>query len=133
MNTEERERRQRIWKLLTYEDQTYTEVVETVADEFEVDPDTVEEDIKNIDKWLYKLDVYRDVQGISLLAELRDNRRRLHQLAEILDEQGEFAEERKIRAEINRSINMERHLADSTLAVRRVSLEDEDLLDEMGL
>lgn len=45
-------------------------MVETAANEFKVDTETVEEDIQDIDKWLYKLDVYRDVQGISLLAEL---------------------------------------------------------------
>lgn len=129
MNAEDRERRQRIRELLTYEDYTYSEVIETVADEFEEDEETIEDEIQNIKKWLPKLDVFRDVQGITLLAELRENRRRLHQMAEAVHEQEEFVEERKIRSEINRSINMERYLADSTLTVRKGSHEHEDLFD----
>lgn len=132
MNTEERERRQRIWELLTYEDHTYTEVIETVADEFEEDEETVEADIQNIGEWLPRLDVFRDVQGIALLAELRENRRKLHQMAETVHEREEYTEERKIRSEINRSINMERYLADSTLRVAKESHEYEDILDEIA-
>lgn len=131
MNTEDRERRQRIWELLTYEDHTYSEVIETVADEFEEDEETVEEDIQDIEKWLPKLDVFRDVQGIALLAELRRNRRKLHRMAEAVHEQEEYAEERKIRSEINRSINMERYLADSTLSVKKRSHEYEEIFEEM--
>lgn len=131
MNTEDHERRQRIWELLTYEDHTYSEVIETVADEFGEDEERVEKEIENIGKWLHKLDVFRDAPGITLLAELRENRRRLHQMAKTVHEQEEFVEERKIRSEINRSINMERHLANSTLTVRKKSHEYEDLFDDV--
>lgn len=131
MNTKDHERRQRIWELLTYEGHTYSEVIETVADEFGEDEETVEEEIENVRKWLPKLDVFRDTPGITLLAELRENRRRLHQMAKTAHEQEEFAEELKIRSEINRSINMERYLADSTLTVTKKSHEYEDLLNDM--
>lgn len=107
-------------------------MIETVADEFEEDEETVEADIQNIGQWLHRLDVFRHVQGIALLAELRENRRKLHQMAETVHEREGYTEERKIRSEINRSINMERHLADSTLRVAKGSHKYEDLLEEMA-
>jgi hypothetical protein len=125
MNAEEYERRQRIWEVLTYEDLTYTEILETVANEFEVNEKTVEDDIQKVHMWLPELDILRDVQGMSLLAELRENRRRLYQMAETAYEQEEFTDELKIRSEINRSINMERYMADSSLGVKRVSSKAE--------
>jgi hypothetical protein len=73
MNAEEYERRQRIWEVLTYEDLTYTEILETVANEFEVNEKTVEDDIQKVHMWLPELDILRDVQGMSLLAELRES------------------------------------------------------------
>lgn len=89
-----------------------------------VDEDTVEDDIQNVHRWLPKLDIFRDVQGVSLLAELRENRRRLYQMVETACDQ-EFPDELKIRSEINRSINMERHMADSSMGVIRRSSKDE--------
>jgi replicative DNA helicase len=53
------------------------------------------------------------------------NRRRLYQMAETAYEQEEFTDELKIRSEINRSINMERYMADSSLGVKRVSSKAE--------
>jgi hypothetical protein len=46
-------------------------------------------------------------------------------MAETAYEQEEFTDELKIRSEINRSINMERYMADSSLGVKRVSSKAE--------
>lgn len=125
MRAEDHERRQRIWELLVYEDPALREVIETITDEFDTSRETVEDDLNSIDEWLPKLDLFREVQGVSLLAELRQNRQRLYEMAEEARDQDELVEERKIRAEINRSLNMERHLSDSSLNTTPMNEVDE--------
>lgn len=115
MKAEDHERRRRIWELLVYEDSALTDVIETITEEFETSRETVEADVDSIDEWLPKLDLFRQVPGVALLAELRQNRQRLYEMAEEARDDEELVEERKIRAEINRSLNMERHLSDSSL------------------
>lgn len=115
MKAEDHERRRRIWELLVYEDPALTDVIKTITEEFETSRETVEADLDSIDEWLPKLDLFRQVQGVALLAELRQNRQRLYEMAGEARDDDELVEERKIRAEINRSLNMERYLSDSSL------------------
>lgn len=115
MKAEDHERRRRIWELLVYEDPALTDVIKTITEEFETSKQTVEADLDSIDEWLPKLDLFREVQGVALLAELRQNRQRLYEMAGEARDDDELVEERKIRAEINRSLNMERYLSDSSL------------------
>ncbi|MFC6905853.1 hypothetical protein [Halalkalicoccus tibetensis] len=68
MKLEEHERRRRIRELLIYEDTTPFRIVETIAGEFDVSDETVENDFKTVDDWIPKLDLLREVQGMSLLA-----------------------------------------------------------------
>lgn len=115
MDVETHDRRRRIRELLIYEDVTPSEIIDTITEEFATDRETIENDLDTVADWLYELDLLRDVQGISLLAELRRNRQRLHRMADDANAQGELTEERKIRAEINRSISLERQISDSSL------------------
>lgn len=131
MRAEDHERRQRIWELLVYEDPALTDVIETITDEFETSRETVEADLNSIDEWLPKLDLFREVQGVALLAELRQNRQRLYEMAAEARDDDELVQERKIRAEINRSLNMERHLTDSSLNTAPTDEVDELIEQEL--
>lgn len=119
MDPEVHERRRRIWRLLVEDDLALGEIIETVADDFDTAPETIEEDLETIDDWLPELDLLREVPGIALLAEVRQNRQRLHQMAEQAHEQDDLTQERKIRSEINRSLNIERQLSNSDLTITR--------------
>lgn len=125
MNPEEHERRRRIWQLLTQDDRSLREIIEVVADDFDTAPKTVEEDLETIEEWLPELDLLREVPSISLLAKLRQNRQQLHQMAEQAHEQDDLVQERQIRSEINRSLNIERQLSDSELQITRTRSDDE--------
>lgn len=70
-------------------------VVADLAAAFDVDEETLQDDVDTIDEWLPRLDITRDVGGISLLAEVRSNRQELHQLADQAREPDEWVEERK--------------------------------------
>lgn len=131
MDPEVHERRRRIWRLLVEDDLALGEIIETVADDFDTAPETIEEDLETIDDWLPELDLLREVPGIALLAEVRQNRQRLHQMAEQAHEQDDLTQERKIRSEINRSLNIERQLSNSDLKITRTPPSElEDILDE---
>lgn len=131
MDPEVHERRRRIWRLLVEDDLALGEIIETVADDFDTAPETIEEDLETIDDWLPELDLLREVPGVALLAEVRQNRQRLHQMAEQAHEQDDLTQERKIRSEINRSLNIERQLSNSDLKITRTpSPEFEELLDQ---
>ncbi|QCS42028.1 hypothetical protein [Natrinema versiforme] len=90
-------------------------VVPEIAAEFDVEEATVTEDIALISEWLPRLDEFRDIHGITLLRELRANRQQLHQLADRARDDDDLTQERKIREEINRSINFERQLHEGDL------------------
>ncbi|WP_336361944.1 hypothetical protein [Halalkalicoccus salilacus] len=120
MDPEVHERRRRIWRLLVEDDLALGEIIETVADDFDTAPETIEEDLETIDDWLPELDLLREVPGIALLAEVRQNRQRLHQMAEQAHEQDDLTQERKIRSEINRSLNIERQLGNSDLKITHI-------------
>jgi predicted DNA-binding protein YlxM (UPF0122 family) len=132
MDPEVHERRRRIWRLLVEDDLSLNEIIETVIEDFETTPETIEEDLESLGEWLPELDLLREVPGIALLAEIRQNRQRLHQMAERADEQEDLVQERKIRSEINRSLNIERQLANSKLqTIRTPSPGIEDMLEDI--
>ena len=131
MDPEEHERRRRIWQLLVEDDLSLGEIIETVADDFDTDPETVEADLETIDDWLPELDLLRDIPGIALLAEIRQNRQRLHQMAERARDQDDLVQERKIRSEINRSLNIERQLGTSDMQTTRTSTDIDNILDDI--
>ena len=100
-------------------------IIADLAEEFDVDEAALEDDLETITEWLPKLDTVRNAGGISALAELRANRQQLHQLAQQAREQGDISEERKIREEINDSLNLERRLRESSTDVVRTDTEAE--------
>lgn len=132
MDPEVHKRRRQIWRLLVEDDLALGEIIETVADDFDTAPETIEEDLETIDDWLPELDLLREVPGIALLAEVRQNRQRLHQMAEQAHEQDDLTQERKIRSEINRSLNIERQLSNSDLTITRTpSPGVEEMLEDI--
>lgn len=132
MEPETHERRRRIWELLVQEDHSVPELIETVAEEFNTAPDTVEEEVETIDDWLHELDLLRRVSGISLLAELQQNRQQLHQMARQARDEEDLVQERKIRAEINRSLNIERQLNEDSTKIRHIERDFNDLMDDLS-
>ena len=124
MDPEVHKRRRQIWRLLVEDALALGEIIETVADDFDTAPETIEEDLETINNWLPELDLLREVLGVALLAEVRRNRQRLHQMAEQAHEQDDLVQERKIRSEINRSLNIERQLGNSSFGITRTPLPD---------
>ena len=123
MTPTERARRTRIWERYILRGESREEVVSEIAAEFDVDEATVHEDLTSITHWLPRLDELRDMSGIALFMELRANRQQLHQLADQARDTGELTQERKVREEINRSINFERQLLDSDLKTELTTSE----------
>ena len=107
------------------------DVISEIAADFDVDEATVAEDIASIDEWLPELDTFHEGSGIALLVELRANRQQLHQLADQARDDEDLTQERKVREEINRSINFERQLHDASLKTRPSHSGIDDLLKEM--
>ena len=129
MTPEERARRQQLWQRHLKNGEDRETVIADLAAEFEVAEQTLEEDLDTIDEWLPRLDVLRNVGGISLLAELRANRQHLHQLADDARDADDLTEERKVREEINRSLNLERRMREGPVTTTKsdATLELEEL------
>lgn len=123
MDDNERTRRQALWERHLLMGEPRETVITELTAEYDVDEATVEDDLETITEWLPKLDPLRDAGGISALAELRANRQQLHQLAQQAREEGDITEERKIREEINDSLNLERRLRESSTDVVRTDSE----------
>jgi hypothetical protein len=123
MTTTDQARRKRIWERHVLRGEPREEVVPEIATEFGVDEVTVEEDLVSIDDWLPKLDEFRKMSGIALVVELRANRQQLHQLADQARDDEEITQERKIRQEINRSINFERQLHEADMKTKPTSAD----------
>ena len=131
MTASDRARRTRLWERYVLRGEPREEVIADLAAEFDVDEATIIEDIDSIDEWLPELDVYHEASGIALLVELRANRQQLHQLADQARDDDDLTQERKVREEINRSINFERQLHDASLKTKPRKTGIDDLLDEM--
>lgn len=123
-------RREELWKRYVLFGEPREEVVADVAADFDVTPETIADDLQGIDAWLPELDVRRDVTGISLLAELRVNRQRLHQLAHDANSEEDITAERQIREEINRSLDLERRLLEGSVTTQIDELDQ--LMSELG-
>jgi hypothetical protein len=129
MDLEERTRRGRLWRRHVVRGEPLDELLPELSDELGVDEDVLEKDIETIDEWLPQLDLLRKRAGVSLLGELRLNRQALNRLADQARDKGDLTGERKIRQEINRSINIERSLHEDSL---RTEMSDENIfLDKM--
>lgn len=125
MNENERTRRQTLWERHLLMGEPRDTVVAELATEYDVDEATIEEDLETIIEWLPKLDPLREVGGVAALAELRANRQHLHELAHHARKAGDITEERKIREEINDSLNLERRLRESSTNVVRTDSDIE--------
>lgn len=130
MPSSERARRTRLWERYILRGEPRETVVPEIAAEFDVDEATVAEDIATITDWLPRLDESRDISGIALLQELRANRQQLHQLADRARDDEDLTQERKIREEINRSINFERQLHEGDL--KTALSADDKTIDELA-
>lgn len=133
MPPSERARRTQLWKRYILHGEPRESVIPDIAAEFDVDEATVIEDIASIDEWLPRLDEARKISGIALLQELRANRQQLHQLADRARDDDDLTQERKIREEINRSINFERQLHEADLKTKLSSSDKtiEELADSL--
>ena len=115
MDPEERTRRGRLWRRHVVRGEPLDELLPELSEEFGVEENVLEEDIETIDEWLPQLDILRGRAGVALLGELRLNRQALNRLAVQARDDGDLTEERKIRQEINRSINIERSLHEDSI------------------
>ena len=131
MPSSEHARRKRLWERYILRGEPYEEVIPEIAAEFDVDEETIDEDLATISDWLQELELFRDEGGIALVVELRANRQQLHQLADLARDEEDLTEERQIREEINRSINLERRLHEASLKTKPPSSEMERLMDEL--
>ncbi|MDS0475683.1 hypothetical protein [Natrinema sp. 1APR25-10V2] len=122
--TSEQTRRTQIWERYVLRGEPRETVVAEVAADLDVDEATIREDLDSIRTWLPDLDEFRDIGGIALVVELRANRQQLHQLADEARDDEDITEERKIRQEINRSINVERQLHDTLPKTKATGMEE---------
>lgn len=118
MTSSEHTRRTRLWERYVLRGEPREEVIAEITAEFDVEEATVAEDIASVAEWLPELDVFHEASGIALLVELRTNRQQLHQLADQARDDEDLTQERKVREEINRSINFERQLHDASIKTK---------------
>lgn len=131
MPSSQRARRRRLWERYLLRGEPREEVVPELATEFDVAEETIEDDIATVADWIADLDLVRAEDGLTLIAELRANRQHLNQLADMARDEGELTEERKVREEINRSINIERQLHDASLKTTPATSELNKFLDDL--
>lgn len=129
MTEPEHARRTRLWERYVLRGEPRKDVVPEIAAEFDVEEATIAEDIASIDEWLPELDVFHEASGIALLVELRVNRQQLQQLADRARDDDDMTQERKIREEINRSINFERQLHEASLKTEPSPSSIDELLE----
>lgn len=104
MQTELRERRILTWEKLVVKGHSYSDVVSTIATQYDVSESAIESDINRMSNWLPKLQPEISDMGISRLRELRRNRQRYQQMADAAAKQGNPDLELKVRREIDASI-----------------------------
>jgi hypothetical protein len=132
MDRELAERRDRTFELLVTQGRGYTEVVETITDEFDASKTAVETDISRMNDWLPKLvdelDRGRE-DGKLRLRELKKNRQRLQQLAADAEKP---SKELKYRRTIEQSINTELQLRQSIGLTHREQTSGEKALEQIA-
>lgn len=132
MDRELAERRDRTFELLVTQGRGYTEVVETITDEFDASKTAVETDISRMNDWLPKLvdelDRGRE-DGKLRLRELKKNRQRLQQLAADAEKP---SKELKYRRTIEQSIKTELQLRQSIGLTHREQTSSEKALEQLA-
>lgn len=132
MDRELAERRDRTFELLVTQGRGYTEVVETVTDEFDASKTAVETDISRMNDWLPKLvdelDRGRE-DGKLRLRELKKNRQRLQQLAADAEKP---SKELRYRRTIEQSIKTELQLRQSIGLTHREQTSGEKALEQLA-
>jgi hypothetical protein len=110
------DRRERTFKLLIVEGRKYTDVVETIAREYDITESGVQTDIDRMDSWLPKIveesDVTRE-DGLVRLKELRQNRQRLQQMALEARKNNDLMDELQIRRKVEDNIELDIALSQS--------------------
>lgn len=108
MRKDLRKRREETWDLFAIKGLDYGDVVERLAEKYDVAEGTIESDIHRMDNWLPKLDETSQRSGVSRMRELQKNRQRLQQMALEARRDGDLSQELEIRRQIDRSA--ERHI-----------------------
>lgn len=132
MDRELAERRDRTFELLVTQGRDYSDVVETIVDEFDVTKTAVETDISRMNDWVpdlvEQLDRGRE-DGKLRLRELKKNRQRLQQLAADADDP---SKEVKYRRHIEQSIQTELQLRQSIGLTHREKTGGEKALEQLA-
>ena len=128
MRAETRDRRQMTWRYLRIDGMPETEVISTVADEYDVTESTVSEDIRNMEDWLPEINRSAREAELSLVYELEETRRRLYEMAEEAKETTDLTTELKIRRAIIETIKLDGRLSED---INRNPIEEntDDLVD----
>lgn len=132
MDRELAERRDRTFELLVTQGRAYTDVVETITDEYDASKTAVETDISRMNDWVPKLvdelDRGRE-DGKLRLRELKKNRQRLQQLAADAEDP---SKELKYRRTIEQSIKTELQLRQSIGLTHREQTSGEKALEQIA-
>lgn len=132
MDRELAERRDRTFELLVTQGRAYTDVVETITDEYDASKTAVETDISRMNDWVPKLvdelDRGRE-DGKLRLRELKKNRQRLQQLAADAEDP---SKELKYRRTIEQSIETELQLRQSIGLTHREQTSGEKALEQIA-
>jgi hypothetical protein len=110
MQEQLRRRRNETFERLVIDGEQYLEVVETIADEYDVAESTIKTDIANMDSWLSELVKFDDDRGEAKLLELKRNRQQMYENADEVDDP---MKEANIRQKINKAILTEVEVAQS--------------------
>mgnify|MGYP000158477673 CR=1 FL=1 len=132
MKDSTRKRREQVFKLLVVKGYDYAEVVDKLAESFDVARGTVKRDINEMEDWLPEIARYDDDNGVAKILELRRNRQRLQQLATEARQEGETAKELSIRRSIEKSVLSEAELAQS-LGIMQESADKHEVEHSGGL
>jgi len=132
MKDSTRKRREQVFKLLVVKGYDYAEVVDKLAESFDVARGTVKRDINEMEDWLPEIARYDDDNGVAKILELRRNRQRLQQLATEARQEGETAKELSIRRSIEKSVLSEAELAQS-LGIMQESADKHEVEHSGGI
>jgi len=129
------DRRERTFKLLIVEGRKYTDVVETIAREYDITESGVQTDIDRMDSWLPKIveesDVTRE-DGLVRLKELRQNRQRLQQMALEARKNNDLMDELQIRRKVEDNIELDIALSQSLGHTSREPTPMENAMEEFA-
>jgi len=129
------DRRERTFELLIVEGRKYTDVVETIAREYDITESGVQTDIDRMDSWLPKIveesDVTRE-DGLVRLKELRQNRQRLQQMALEARKNNDLMDELQIRRKVEDNIELDIALSQSLGHTSREPTPMENAMEEFA-